>query len=160
MDAPDVVVLGAERANGFSIRFNASKSRVLGVVGCAESEELVGKESVGVVEGGGIGFVVGFGGSGVGEEGLDVIELDLLGLIELIDESARDFDFLGARVEFVDGFGFGVEVLCVKSHSIRADTQVGIFADQDGLVFGVFFAEAQCDSEDLAVRVVGILEDA
>lgn len=167
LDAPNVLVLGAKGDHTFAVRFDPCKAAVLGVVAGDKGEKLVGVEVeasalCGVREAwrrrSSAGVVCLGGGFGLGEDGLEIFDLDLFGLEELVDKAARDGEFLVAGIKFVDGAAFGFKVFGVKADSIGADTEVGVFADQDGLTVGFFGAKAHGDGEDLAVGMVGILE--
>ncbi len=166
LDAPNVLVLGAKGHDGFSVRFDPCKAAVLGIVVGYKREELVGVEvkapghwagqigwwRCGVVVVGGWWFF------GFGEDGLEVFDLDLPALVELVDKSTGYIEVLVAGIQFVDGAGFGFKVFGFKADCVSADTQVGVFADQDRLVFGFFGAKPHGNGEDLAVGVVGVLE--
>lgn len=168
LDAPNVLVLGAKGDYVFAVRLDPRKAAVLGIVAGDKGEKLVGVEVeasalCGVREarrrGSGAGGVCGGRRFGLGEDGLEIFDLDLFGLEELVDKAARDGEFLVAGIKLVDGAAFGFKVFGVKADSIGADTEVGVFADQDRLAVGFFGAKAHGDGEDLAVGMVGILEE-
>ena len=163
LDTPDLLALKAKGFECLAVGFDASEGRVLAVGVAEQRQELVSEEGVSVVF---IGFCGGFGGGFervgflFGEDGEKVFHGDGFKLKELIDKAARYGARAEAAVEFIDGLGFGFVIFGFEAEGISADTEVDIFADQDGGDGGSFLLHLERDGEDHAIGMTGIVEES